>query len=415
MRARIALLALMACVTTTSIAAEPGGELPEGVERTDLLTFAQGTLFVELSGLAGGSALKALRAIDGDPRVQGISADDKPPVEFIYKLPAVTTFDRFAIPDVIESPGNKTFYNTVVVSGSLEGPNEGYTELARFELTAHAEKGEVTEFIPETQEPVRWVKLHLEGGMLIEERHPVGNTTLSFSEIIGNGTQQARTLSDAFDGTFDIYSTESGRFANKRLRLEQDGPALTGCYEGVVVEGSVNGAIARASGRNEAAKKSATLLLVADEDGTVHALGAVNRRVFKPISLVPNEEAEVSCEAMPEAPRACGASAYVNFEVNSATIRPESEPVLADLHERLVAEQAEQVSIVGHTSTEGEADYNLDLSARRAQAVVDDLVRRGFAAGKLSSTGKGETEPLIKPDRDETSRSLNRRVEIRCE
>ena len=108
------------------------------------------------------------------------------------------------------------------------------------------------------------------------------------------------------------------------------------------------------------------------------------------------------------------ASVYVNFDVNSAVIRPESDQVLADLFAQLLAEEAQGVSIVGHTSTEGSVEHNLDLSEQRAQAVVDDLIRRGFDAGSISATGEGESQPLISPDKTETARELNRRVEIAC-
>jgi OOP family OmpA-OmpF porin len=120
------------------------------------------------------------------------------------------------------------------------------------------------------------------------------------------------------------------------------------------------------------------------------------------------------CPEPPSEPNFCGVAVYVNFDVNSAVIRPESEQILADLYAGLTAAGAEQVSIEGHTSTEGSEEYNLDLSRRRAQAVVDDLVTRGFDAGSISAAGKGESEPLLRPDNDESSRELNRRVEIKC-
>ena len=46
--------------------------------------------------------------------------------------------------------------------------------------------------------------------------------------------------------------------------------------------------------------------------------------------------------------------------------------MLSDLYDRLIAAWRVTVSIVGHTSTEGTEDYNLALSKRRAQSVVDD-------------------------------------------
>ena len=43
-------------------------------------------------------------------------------------------------------------------------------------------------------------------------------------------------------------------------------------------------------------------------------------------------------------PKICGASAYVNFDFDSATIRPDSEQVLADLYERLIKGLAKKVA-----------------------------------------------------------------------
>ena len=70
--------------------------------------------------------------------------------------------------------------------------------------------------------------------------------------------------------------------------------------------------------------------------------------------------------------------------------------------------------IEGHTSTEGSDTYNQDLSERRAQSVVDDLIQRGIDGGRISALGLGETSPLISPEDDEASRSINRKVEIAC-
>ncbi len=59
-------------------------------------------------------------------------------------------------------------------------------------------------------------------------------------------------------------------------------------------------------------------------------------------------------------------------------------------------------------------EFNQDLSERRAQAVVADLVARGLDAARLTALGLGETAPLLSPDADESSRAINRRVEVEC-
>lgn len=395
---------------------ESGLELPPEIERTDLLTFAEGVVFVSQTGLQTGSATTTLRAIDGDPYRIHLSSDANLPVEIVYKLPANTTFDRFAIPDVTEQPGNTTFVKSVVVSGSLDGPNTGYRELASFELHTHAVDEEVTEVIPGDQVPVRWIKIHFDGGILIEEGDE-GRTNIWFSELIGNGTQEEQSFSTAFDGIWSYRSSERPDYAGGGIPLElhQSGSTITGCLGTIEINGTVNGAIARATGVDMRNEHTSAFIFVADEDGLIQSVWSENGALFHPRTPI-NDPGTTSspCSEAPPQPIACGASVYVNFAVNSAEILPESAQVLSDLFDRLTSEGASQVSIVGHTSTEGTDAYNQDLSERRAQSVVDDLVRRGFDSRNISAVGKGESQPLISPDASETARSLNRRVEIGC-
>ena len=75
--------------------------------------------------------------------------------------------------------------------------------------------------------------------------------------------------------------------------------------------------------------------------------------------------------------------------------------------------------IEGHTCQLGEADYNLKLSAGRAQVVKDYLVRQGIPAEHLAVLGFGKEEPVFDvPDTDRSSaaerkREQNRRVVLR--
>jgi outer membrane protein OmpA-like peptidoglycan-associated protein len=379
----------------------------------DLLTFARGVLFVAQTGLASGSGSAALLAIDGDPYRLALTTDAAGPVEFVYKLPATTTFERFGVPAVVEQPGNVTFVKSVTVSGSMDGPDSGFQELAAFELETHGPDESVTELDAQVSVPVRWVKVRFEGGINIEPGDE-GRTAIWFSEIMGYGTQEARELALAFDGEWDLRLTERTDLRGIPLELTQDGATIFGCYGDHRLSGSVNGAIARATGEDPQGRTGA-LILVADEDGSIHASVSVNRGRFGARTAVTVPElAPTECAEIAEEPVVCGTNVYINFDVNSAAIRPESEQVLADVFRRLTEEGATAVSIRGHTSTEGTAEHNLDLSQRRAQAVVDDFVERGFEPAAISAEGLGESQPLISPDSNESAREINRRVEISC-
>ncbi len=68
--------------------------------------------------------------------------------------------------------------------------------------------------------------------------------------------------------------------------------------------------------------------------------------------------------------------------------------------------------VEGHTDSDGGAAYNLGLSQRRAQAVVDDLVTRyKIARSRLVAKGYGLTKPVA-PNTTPAGKALNRRVEL---
>ena len=69
--------------------------------------------------------------------------------------------------------------------------------------------------------------------------------------------------------------------------------------------------------------------------------------------------------------------------------------------------------LVGHTDSRGSADYNQDLSERRAQSVqAFILMRQQSLYGSLEARGEGESR-LLTPEDTEQAHALNRRVEVR--
>jgi outer membrane protein OmpA-like peptidoglycan-associated protein len=100
----------------------------------------------------------------------------------------------------------------------------------------------------------------------------------------------------------------------------------------------------------------------------------------------------------------------IEFEFDKAIIRPTSFHVLDAVAKALVDNpDIELVEVQGHTDEQGSDDYNLDLSQRRADAVVAYLVDKGIAAARLSSHGYGETDP-IDPAHTQAAYRKNRRV-----
>jgi outer membrane protein OmpA-like peptidoglycan-associated protein len=100
------------------------------------------------------------------------------------------------------------------------------------------------------------------------------------------------------------------------------------------------------------------------------------------------------------------------FDFDSATLQPASAEALAAIAEYLGANPGQDFYVVGHTDATGSFDYNRDLSAARAQAVVDALARDyGIDAGRLAAHGVGPLVPVFSNVSD-AGRDRNRRVEL---
>lgn len=84
----------------------------------------------------------------------------------------------------------------------------------------------------------------------------------------------------------------------------------------------------------------------------------------------------------------------VFFDLNKATLRPESTVELNKLRDFLKANPTIKIQIAGHTDTRGDAAENLKLSDARAKSVMDYLIANGIEASRMTSKGYGETKPI---------------------
>jgi OmpA-OmpF porin, OOP family len=380
------------------------------VASPDYLTFAQGA--IPLSATIDGVAMDAyfagnILAIDGSPTplvlIRSGTATSK--AELVFALPAATTFTRFAVPNINEVPSlGTTFVKQIEVHGSAKGPTDGYELLASATLAAHKTKGEVTELKLAKQTAVRWVKVTLSGGL--DVRTP--KVSIQFSELLGHGTQESAPLSTGFTGSW----ADKGVL----IELRQAGATVTGCYdkEGKL-DGTVSGDVLRAVGIDIRDKVKSLFVLTVGADGRLRGLRSTNGAPFK-IYTGPAAPAGTKTQCRDSAPPKLGCGAVIqaiNFDFDSAAIRADSTSVLDDLFAGLKADPAKAIVIEGHTSSEGTAAHNVDLSKRRAQAVVEELIRRGLPKTRLTSAGKGPAEPIAS-NADETGRAMNRRVEVEC-
>jgi len=101
----------------------------------------------------------------------------------------------------------------------------------------------------------------------------------------------------------------------------------------------------------------------------------------------------------------------ITFDTDQDTIRPDSKPTLDEIGKLLKDNPGLHLQVVGHTDATGSDAHNIDLSSRRAGAVIRALVQSGIEATRLSSRGAGASQPVAANDSAD-GRAKNRRVEL---
>jgi outer membrane protein OmpA-like peptidoglycan-associated protein len=101
----------------------------------------------------------------------------------------------------------------------------------------------------------------------------------------------------------------------------------------------------------------------------------------------------------------------IAFENGKDTIKPESEAALAAALEILQKYPDLRLKVTGHTDDKGKPEDNLDLSRRRADAVVRWFTDHGLAADRLEAEGHGAEKPIA-DNKTKAGRTKNRRIEF---
>ncbi|MCU0460005.1 MAG: OmpA family protein [Bacteroidales bacterium] len=101
----------------------------------------------------------------------------------------------------------------------------------------------------------------------------------------------------------------------------------------------------------------------------------------------------------------------IRFDVNKATIKPESMGVINEIVKLMKDHPEISFSVEGHTDSDGETAFNQSLSEKRAEAVAAEMVRLGIDKSRLTSKGFGESAPIDTNTTPE-GKANNRRVEF---
>lgn len=133
----------------------------------------------------------------------------------------------------------------------------------------------------------------------------------------------------------------------------------------------------------------------------------------EPVAAAP--AAEPAPEPAPApAPETITLSGDALFDFDKSTLRPDAVAALDTTVQKYKGASLKSMSIVGHTDSKGSDAYNQALSERRAASVRDYLVAQGLDGSKISTAGRGESEPAATNDTAD-GRQQNRRVAITAE
>ena len=104
-------------------------------------------------------------------------------------------------------------------------------------------------------------------------------------------------------------------------------------------------------------------------------------------------------------------SGGILFAFDSAKINPGAEAIAAKIAGMMEDHPTLELAVVGYTDNTGDFNYNLGLSKRRADAIVNLLVKQGIARDRLAGVGVGPLNPIAS-NNTEQGRAENRRVEL---
>jgi OOP family OmpA-OmpF porin len=109
----------------------------------------------------------------------------------------------------------------------------------------------------------------------------------------------------------------------------------------------------------------------------------------------------------------------IHFDFNKATLTADAKTSLDTSIFKLMNENPEIIIEIGaHTDSKGDDKYNMNLSQKRAESVVNHLASKGIAAKRIIAKGYGETKPIApnqNPDGSDNpeGRDKNRRTEFK--
>jgi len=399
-----------AVLTLTSLLLVGAVASPATATPVNLLSIQEGTFPVVEPPSYGGWPVVAL--LDDSPGTgwacpEGRIADNV----FVFEMATEAAIERYEF-DAASVDEEGAGAKQVTVEVSTTSATAGFTPVLQATLAAGRDR---QAFDAAKRVPARWVRLTIHTNQ--------GNQ--GWTELFGfRGYGERPPFTGLPEGVSGTYATDYNDF-----HVRQQGTALVGCYEydSGILDGTIEGRVMKITWfEGEDRSEHGPAVMVFSPDGKAfrgywwHSGneadlpdGAWNgTKRSAAVGSCPHWSGSVSGELTKTLSATGRARVYgILFDIDSATIRPESKPVLDEVVASLEAEPGWQLTIEGHTDSTGTADHNRTLSQQRADSVKAYLVAAGIEPARLQTAGFGSSQPVA-DNATELGRSQNRRVEL---
>jgi len=387
-----------------------GSGLAIGQEQVNLLSLSEGTLPVMEPAFYG--SWPAVNVLD-DSAASGWASDTGKIQNnvFVFEMVAPAVIERFEFDNgQVDDEGASA--RDVTVEMSATSMQAGFETVLKATL---ADKTDGQSFKPSQSVRGRWLRL------TVNSNYGSASWTELFS-FRGYGAKPPlgaalENISGTYDSTFSTF------------HVRQQGTALVGCYEFQqgLLNGSVEGRVMKINWQEggEGGGHGPAVMVFAPDGKNFrgyywHAGNDKNapdgewegKKVSAEIGGCPHWAGSLGGEVKKKLLSEGRVRVYgILFDLDSATIRGESKPVLDEVLAVLEGEPGWKVTIEGHTDSTGSDSHNQVLSQQRADSVKAYLVAGGIEADRLRTKGFGESKPVA-DNATELGRAQNRRVEL---